>query len=506
MKKINNFFISLIFLFTSFFLGFVFARTIDLAQAVQGSLKDDFKILKTFSDIIGLVEKNYVEAVDIDSLVEGAIKGMLSSLDPHTGYMNRQNYDSLREETSGEFGGLGIEITLKEGVLTVVAPIEDSPAFKAGVKAGDQIIKIEDEFTKNLSLEDAVKRMRGPKGTSVTISVARKGRKDLIPVKVLRDIIKVKSVRFRSLGDGFGYIRLAQFQDGSSEEFRKALKELDGLNGDVSLKGLVVDVRNNPGGLLNQAIRIADLFLKEGVVVYTEGRLESQKQKFYAHNDGIEPDYPIIILVNEGSASASEIIAGALQDHGRALIMGTQTFGKGSVQTVLPMESGDALRLTTALYYTKSGRSIQAQGIKPDIEVTLKKVSDEDRKSAEQSLPKKVKEKDLPGAIKNPAKKEPSSNQPSSGKENDSSDSSNTDEHEPITVRSLMTMELSNLLTLDSQLNEAYKLLVAWDRFGSKGFQISPNLIEDESTEGMDEESEGIEEEGDSDSMNPIFE
>ncbi len=468
MRHINSTFKSFVFLLFTFLLGFAFAKTIELAEAVQNDSKDEYRILKTFSDVLGLVEKNYVEMVDIESLVEGAIKGMLSTLDPHTGYMNKQHYDSLREETSGEFGGLGIEITVKEGVLTVVAPIEDSPAFRAGVKAGDQIIKIEDEFTKNLSLEDAVKRMRGPKGTSVMISINRKGRKDLLPIAVVRDIIKVKSVRYRSLGKEYGYIRLAQFQEGSSDEFRQALKDLDGLNGKIGLKGLIIDVRNNPGGLLNQAIRIADLFLKEGVVVYTEGRLESQKQKFFAHNDAMEPEYPIIVLVNEGSASASEIIAGALQDHGRALIMGKQTFGKGSVQTVLPMESGDALRLTTALYYTKSGRSIQAEGIKPDIEVELKVVSPEDRTQAEQSLPlaqPRVKEKDLPGAIKNPSVK------PDQGKSG-SGETLNADEREPITVRSLMKMDLANLLSLDSQLDEAYKLLVAWDRFGKTGLSL----------------------------------
>lgn len=489
MRAIQKKIITITLALFTFLLGFGFAKTIEFAEAVQSSVKDEYKILKTFSDVLGLVEKNYVEAVDIDGLVEGAIKGMLTTLDPHTGYMNKQHYDSLREETSGEFGGLGIEITVKEGVLTVVAPIEDSPAFKAGVKAGDQIIKIEDEFTKNLSLEDAVKRMRGPKGTTVTISVGRKGRKDLLPVNVVRDIIKVKSVRYRTLGEGFGYIRLAQFQEGSSDEFRKALKDLDGLNGNVALKGLIIDVRNNPGGLLNQAIRIADLFLKEGVVVYTEGRLESQKQKFYAHNDAIEPEYPIIILVNEGSASASEIIAGALQDHGRALIMGKQTFGKGSVQTVLPMESGDALRLTTALYYTKSGRSIQAEGIKPDIEVELKKVSEEDRAEAEKSMPR-VKEKDLPGAIRNPSgqNKSGASDKSIESEKSTGEDAGSADSKEPITIRSMMSMDLTSLLSIDSQLDEAYKLLVTWDRFGKKGISITEVNEEFALEDGIEDE------------------
>lgn len=458
-------------------MGFAFSRTINLAEALQNEALDEYKILKTFSDVLGIVEKNYVENINIDSLVEGAIKGMLMTLDPHTGYMNKDHYKSLKEETSGEFGGLGIEITVKEGVLTVVAPIEDSPAFRAGVQSGDQIIKIAEEFTKNLSIEEAVKRMRGPKGTPIKISVSRKGRRDLIPISVVRDIIKVKSVRYRDLGKGYGYIRLAQFQDGSSDEFRKALIDLDGKSGGT-MKGLVIDVRNNPGGLLNQAIRVADLFLKEGVVVYTEGRLESQKQKFYAHDDKVEPEYPIIVLVNEGSASASEIIAGALQDHGRALIVGQPTFGKGSVQTVLPMESGDALRLTTALYYTKSGRSIQAEGIKPDIEVELKKVSDEDREKVEQSMPR-MKEKDLPGAIKNP--QNGLSSPPSTPAEevNEGDDA----EREPLTVRSLMEMDLENLLKLDSQLAEAYRLLKLWERFHTtKGNVLAASTSSDESS------------------------
>lgn len=440
-----------------FVLAFLTPRAVRIAQAVQADAIDEYEILKTFANVITLVEKNYVEGVNMNQLVEGAIKGMLTTLDPHTSYLNTDTYKSLKEETSGEFGGLGIEINMKDGVLTVVSPIEDSPAFRAGIQSGDLIIKIEDEFTKNLTIEDAVKRMKGPKGTSVKLSVQRKGGKSLIPISIVRDIIKVKSVRFRKLDDGYGYIRLAQFQDGSSEEFKNALTTLGGN----SLKGLVIDVRNNPGGLLNQAIRIADLFLKDGVVVYTEGRLESQKQKYFAHDDGIEPEYPIILLVNEGSASASEIIAGALQDHGRALVLGQQTFGKGSVQTVLPMESGDALRLTTALYYTKNGRSIQAEGIKPDIEVELKaleKKEDADKKEAELQ---RIKEKDLPGAIKNPTHKDAEKKKASeAGELNEDGE-----EIKPMTIRTLMEMDLKELLKLDNQLEEGLKLLKTWNRF-----------------------------------------
>jgi len=446
-----------IILVAIFIFALITPRAVSIAQAVQADASDQYEILKTFANVITLVEKNYVEGVNMNQLVEGAIKGMLMTLDPHTSYLNTLTYKSLKEETSGEFGGLGIEINMKDGLLTVVSPIEDSPAFRAGIQPGDQIIKIEDEYTKNLTLEDAVKRMKGPKGTAVKISVQRKGAKSLIPVSIVRDIIKVKSVRSRPLDPGYGYIRLAQFQDGSSDEFKNAL---DALGGN-SMKGLVIDVRNNPGGLLNQAIRVADLFLKDGVVVYTEGRLESQKQKYFAHDDGNEPDYPIVLLVNEGSASASEIIAGALQDHGRALVLGQQTFGKGSVQTVLPMEGGDALRLTTALYYTKNGRSIQAEGIKPDIEVELKPLTKDGEKNGEEQL--RIKEKDLPGAIKNPNSKDSGK---SKGKEPIKEELELEDEDmKPITIRSLMEMDLKELLKLDSQLDEALKLLKTWNRF-----------------------------------------
>ncbi len=460
MKK-NKFKFILPLLFCSvvgFSIGFITSKSVTLVEALQLDSSDDYKILKTFTDVIGLVEKNYVEPVNLDSLVEGAIKGMLVVLDPHTSYMNKELYKSLKEETAGEFGGLGIEINVKDGTLTVVSPIEDSPAFRAGVKAGDQIVKIADEFTKNLSLEDAVKKMRGPKGTSIKIFVSRKGRKDLLPITIVRDVIKVKSVRYRRLGADYGYIRLAQFQDGSSAEFHEALEKLGGEEG-KKLKGLIVDVRNDPGGLLNEAIRISDLFLKEGVVVYTEGRLESQKQKYYAHDDGSEPEYPIILLINEGSASASEIVAGALQDHKRALIMGKQSFGKGSVQTVLPMEDGDALRLTTALYYTKNGRSIQAEGIKPDIEVDFK--GPEEDKKAGVLLPR-IKEKDLPGAIKNPLKDDNKVVPPMTPSEEMPEDQ---EVQEPMTMKTFMEMDLNELLKLDNQIAEALKLLKTWDTF-----------------------------------------
>jgi len=445
--------------------------------AKENSISDRYSNLKSFTDVLSLVEQNYVEPVNFETLVEGSIKGMLLTLDPHTSYMNRDLYKELQVETKGQFGGLGIEITVKEGQLTVVSPIEDSPATRAGVLAGDQIIKIGDEFTKDMSLVDAVKRMRGPRGTPITLSVQREGRRSLIPVTIVRDIIKVKSVRSRKLGDSVGYVRLAQFQEDSEREFRKALKTMSATAPGGALSGMVVDLRNNPGGLLTQAIRVSDIFLKEGVVVYTEGRLESQKQKYFAHDDGDEPAFPIVVLVNEGSASASEIFAGAMQDHDRGLVLGVQSFGKGSVQTILPMEEGDALRLTTALYFTKNGRSIQAQGITPDVKVENKKLiamlkaaDKEEESEAEDSF--RPKESDLPGAIKNP------NSQDSTQKKQKASSKRASEIRDSILrpgSRKAMKAPLNELLDSDEQLQKAMDILQSWSVVD--GNSVAPSTL-----------------------------
>ncbi|MEW6300483.1 MAG: S41 family peptidase, partial [Thermodesulfobacteriota bacterium] len=320
--------------------------------------------LEAFTNVLAIVQKNYVEEVGTQKLMEGAINGMLNALDPHSAYLTPDLYKELQVDTEGSFGGLGIEITLRDGILTVVSPIEDTPAARAGIKAGDQIIKIEGELTKDMSLVEAVKKMRGPKGSKVQISIRREGVPRFLDLTLTREVIKVQSVKARTLEKGYGYIRLAQFQDRTSTDLEAALRRLAQENG--KLEGLVLDLRNNPGGLLSQAVKVSDLFLDSGMIVYTEGRLDNQKQKYFAHPGGYT-DVPIVVLVNGGSASASEIVAGALQDHGRAVVLGTQTFGKGSVQTILPLENGAALRLTTAMYYTPSGRSIQVTGISPDI-------------------------------------------------------------------------------------------------------------------------------------------
>ncbi len=327
--------------------------------------KSEYEDLETFTDILAIVKKNYVVEVDPKDLIRGAIKGMLSSLDPHSAYLTPDLYKELRTETQGKFGGLGIEITIRGGILTVVSPIEDTPAYRVGIKSGDQIIKIEDEFTKDLSLVQAVRKMRGPKGSKINISVRRKGVNHLIDFTIVRDTIRIRSVRSRTLEEGYAYIRIAQFQERTNRDILKSLNKLKSKKGGIV--GLVLDLRNNPGGLLTQAVRTSDLFLESGMIVYTEGRLEHQRQKYFAHKEGSWTDFPMVILVNGGSASASEIVAGAMQDHKRAIVLGTKTFGKGSVQTILPLDDHSALRLTTARYFTPKGRSIQATGIVPDI-------------------------------------------------------------------------------------------------------------------------------------------
>jgi carboxyl-terminal processing protease len=330
---------------------------------------DDYEAIELFTDVMAIVKKSYVEDVDTKKLVYGAINGMLSSLDPHSSFMSPDTYKEMKIDTKGAFGGLGIEITVKDGVLTVISPIEDTPAFKAGIKAGDMILKIDDKFTKDLNINDAVKRMRGQKGTKVTLTIMREGLDNPKEFTLVRDIIQVKSIRSHLMDNGYGYVRISQFQEKTDEDLSKALKAMKEEN-KGELKGLVLDMRNDPGGLLDQAVKVADHFVPEGqLIVYTEGREKDSKMQFTAKKGGKESNYPIVALINGGSASASEIVAGALQDHKRAIIMGTQSFGKGSVQTIIPLSDDSGLRLTTARYYTPKGRSIQAKGITPDIMV-----------------------------------------------------------------------------------------------------------------------------------------
>jgi carboxyl-terminal processing protease len=361
--------------------------------------KSIYKDIKTFNEVYDLVKKNYVDEVDPQSLIQGAINGMIKTLDPHSAFMNADMYKELEVETQGRFGGIGIEITLLKDVLTVVSPIEDTPAYNAGVKSGDQIIRIDGKSTKDITIMEAVQKMRGPKDTKVTITIMRENMDKPKDFMLTRAVIQIKSVKAKTFEDNVGYIRIASFHERTADDLRKALKEVsDKLQ---PMKGLVLDLRNDPGGLLVQAIEVSDMFLKSGVIVSTRGRTQNMESKIYAKDDGSEITCPIVVLVNEGTASAAEIVAGALQDNGRALIVGTQTFGKASVQTVIPLENGSALKLTTARYYTPKGRSIQAEGIKPDILVKYVKRTEE----ADNGWDDRVREKDLKGHIK-PAKED----------------------------------------------------------------------------------------------------
>ena len=408
--------------------------------------RQDYESLEAFSNILSIVKKNYVEDIETKNLVNGAINGMLSSLDPHSAYLTPDLYKDLQSDTQGRFGGLGIEITVKGGILTVVSPIEDTPAFKAGIKPGDQIFKIEDEFTKDMSLVDAVKKMRGLKGTKINLTVRREGAADLIDVSLIRDIIRVQSVKSRTLEPGYGYVRLAQFQERSDRDVQRALEKLAAEKSGI--KGLVLDLRNNPGGLLNQAVRVSDLFLDSGMIVYTDGRIESQKQKFFAQKDGTWADFPLVVLVNGGSASASEIVAGALQDHKRAVVLGTKTFGKGSVQTILPLDDNSALRLTTARYFTPKGRSIQATGIVPDI--VIENIVLQDGKPDDRKRPS-LREENLPGHLNNP-------------QQNSAKDQEQIDREQE---KQIPTSGPTGDETIDNdqQLKRALDLLKSWDVF-----------------------------------------
>ena len=355
-------------LITSMVLILGFVLSIGWMKRVSAVNEQTYEKLKIFTDVLSIVEKNYVEEVDAEKLIYGAIDGMLHILDPHSSFMSPELFKELKVETKGVFGGLGIEITKRNGVLTVISPIEDTPAYRAGIKAGDQIVKIDGKPTKNMSLMDAVKLMRGPADTQITISIMREGFSKLEDFKITRAIIKIKSVKHEMLEEDYGYVKIKNFQDKTAKELKNALNNLEDEDG--QLKGLVLDLRNNPGGTFDQALEVSDEFLDSGIITYTEERIKGKKKEYKARKNGKPRDYPIVVLVNAGSASASEIVAGALQDHGRAVILGVQTFGKATVQSIYPLEDGSGLRLTIGRYYTPRGRSIQAEGITPDIIVS----------------------------------------------------------------------------------------------------------------------------------------
>jgi carboxyl-terminal processing protease len=349
-----------------------------LGSSAKAASSDTYRQLNLFGDVFERVRSDYVEKPDDGKLIESAINGMLAGLDPHSSYMDPKSFRDMQVQTRGEFGGLGIEVTMEDGLVKVVAPIDDTPAAKAGVRANDIITKLDDEQVQGLTLNQAVEKMRGPVNTKIKLTIMRKGSDKPIEVTIVRDVIRVKSVRSHAEGEDVGYIRVTQFNEQTTDGLKKAISDLKAQLGADKLKGYVLDLRNNPGGLLDQAISVSNAFLDKGEIVSTRGRNAEETQRFNARAGGdLTKGKPVIVLINGGSASASEIVAGALQDHKRATLIGTRSFGKGSVQTIIPLGAGNgALRLTTARYYTPSGRSIQAKGITPDIEV-LQEVPDE---------------------------------------------------------------------------------------------------------------------------------
>ena len=406
---------------------------------VKAGTDDVYKNIEIFAEVLRQIEENYVEPQDTQDLIYGAIKGMVEGLDPHSSFMTKEEHKDLMIETKGSFTGVGIEITTRDNAITVVSPIEGTPAYKAGIKAGDQIIKINDEPAADMTLSDAVKRIRGPKGSSVKLTVRREGNDKPLDFNITRDVIPLRSVRYHRLSPEVGYIRISNFQSKTERDMKKALKSLEG---EGELKGLILDLRNNPGGLLNQAIKVSDLFLDQGLIVSTKGRDLSQNMEVSAHPDQPKRDYPMIVLVNEGSASASEIVAGALQDNKRALVLGTKTFGKGSVQTILPLSDGSGLRLTTARYYTPSGNSIQLTGIIPDIELAFVLPT----QKGENGRPHFLREKDLKGHMDNEESQEEAEEKKTGGDEE-------------------IDERAEELVKRDNQVRQALQLLQGWNLF-----------------------------------------
>lgn len=431
-------------IFTVFLVGVLIGS--GQSQKVSARSNSMYEDLKVLTDVIGLIQRDYVEETKSKDLIYGAIKGMLETLDPHTTFMPPNMYREMQEETKGRFEGLGIEITIKDGILTVVSPIEDTPAYKSGIMAGDQIIKIEGESTKNFTLIDSVKRLRGPRGTKVTITIMREGFTKPRDYTLIRDVIPIRSVRHELFEKHYGYIRISQFQEKTDADFEKAMKALEGES-KGAIKGLILDLRNNPGGLLDQAIKISDRFIDSGLICSMEGRKEEQKMKFYAHPNGNLGRYPVVVLVNGGSASGSEIVAGAIQDQSRGMIVGTQTFGKGSVQTIIPLKDGSGLRLTTARYYTPSGRSIQAKGIVPDI--IVKPLKPEEGK--EVVPPKFPAEKDLERHLEDMEKGVPKEKE--------------KPKKEEVKKEEVKKEEIKEKKPIDHQLERALELLKSWDIF-----------------------------------------
>ncbi len=400
-KAINKPLLSIIFALSTTFAVIPFAPVI----AAEDNEKLPLSDLQRFTTVIENIRNYYVKPIDDTTLFENALKGMVSGLDPHSAYLDKEDYADLKASTSGKFGGLGIEVYPEDGLIRVISPIDDTPAQRAGIQAGDIIIRLNDTPVKGLSMREAIEMMKGEKGTNITLTIIRQGESKPLKITVTRDIINVRSVKSEMLDNDYGYVRVSQFQSNTSEDFVRAIQNLKKESGN-KLKGLILDLRNNPGGLLEASVQIAGSFLDrdklkyDGVIVYTKGRMAGSQLKEKARSGDILNGAPIVVLVNGGSASASEIVAGALQDHRRAVILGTQTFGKGSVQTVLPLKDDRGVKLTTALYYTPAGRSIQAEGIKPDIIIQNQKIPVAAHENNDLSA-LNVREEDLRGHLEN---------------------------------------------------------------------------------------------------------
>ena len=416
--------------------------------SISANNEETYKGLKTFSDVLDLIEKNYVDDVDTKELIQKAIQGMVHGLDPHSSFLPPEALEDLKVDTKGKFGGIGIVISMPKGLLTVISPIENTPACKAGVKTGDIIIKINGKSTQDMILWEAVKQMRGPKGEKVVITVFRKGTPEPIVFNLVRDIIPIESVKSITLKPGYGYIRVTNFQNNTTKDMIKALESLEA--GDTGIKGLILDLRGNPGGLLNQAVMISDLFLEDGIIVSIKGRERKHTKNYRAHYDEIDRKYPMVVLVSGGSASASEIVAGALQDHKRALILGTTTFGKGSVQTVETLREGYGLKYTIARYYTPNGRSIQALGIEPDIVVKQRIIEEDDTDDTKNIF---LKEKDL----KNHLNAEPGKDKKKKSEKNNSEK-----KKKPGIQSKHGNLKLETLMT-DNQVIRALDILVGYE-------------------------------------------
>mgnify|MGYP000468064271 FL=1 len=432
------------FLFSALLSPSAFSENTEASQKptplpIESALPLPLDELRKFTDIFGKIKKDYVEEIDDATLLKYAIRGMLSGLDPHSAYLEPSAFSDLRENTSGSFGGLGIEVGMENGFVKVIAPIDDTPAQKGGIEAGDLIIKLNEKLVKGMSLNQAVENMRGEIGTKITLTIVRSGVREPIKIDLIRDTIKVTSVKTLPLDEHYGYIRITQFQVQTGEDFAKGLEK---LNTEIdTLSGLIIDLRNNPGGVLQASVKVADQLINEGLIVYTQGRSSISELSFSATPGDSTNGIPIIVLIDGGSASASEILAGALQDHNRAVIMGTQSFGKGSVQNVLALDETHGLKLTTARYYTPNGRSIQAQGIVPDIEVNRAKLSDEKQGAF-------FRESDLAGHLSNDGNEEP--------EEKDATDSKE-DKKRSMLERDFQLQEALNLLKAIDIINRSNK-------------------------------------------------